>query len=363
MSGIKTEIKDTEKLESDAVVNAVKDVVGTKPEDIKNIQEDSGELTSVDETFSETGDMIVSIGTTDKNDVITLDLSKAPHMLICGFTGTGKTAFVQTILSDILSKKSPKDVRIIILDSKGVEYSCFSGIEHLLTALIHDKQRALSAMNWLIAEEQRRLQLFANSVSKDIYKYNNKCKTIEAGDEMKLPEIFYVIDDFSMLELDKSEMQTLLGIIQNGRITGIHIILISSVVSRKALPGELIMVIPCRICFRLNSKTESKYIFGKSGAEYLLVPGKIIYSYYGDLYKLRSAYTEYEDIEAAMIKVRSVSQDIDELNSPEGYQLTKRSEDAEAFTEGLSDSYDEFICDAALLTITSQNASIGALQR
>jgi len=253
------------------------------------------------EYLSAQGKIMIPMGMTEQGDMLIRDLSSIPHILVCGFTGTGKTAFVQTIMSVMLSKQSPSDIKLIIYDSKRIEYGLFANTPHLFVPVIYDRDKAIAMLKFLAEESCKRFRLFAEAQCKDYEKYNS----LQTDDTKKLPEIFFVMDDFSSLSLDKNDMYEFLNVLKNGRIAGIHLIVISSMASTKVLQKELISNIPCRICFRLSSKTESRNILEQSGAEELFVPGEMIYKFQNDSCKCQCAYATYENIDAVM---KSVSQ-------------------------------------------------------
>lgn len=315
-------------------------------------------LLESEEYLSAKGKIVVPIGAAENNAVLIRDLSTIPHILICGFTGTGKTAFVQTVLSILISKQNPEEVKVIIYDSKRIEYGLFSAAPHLLVPVIYDRDKAVSILKYLAEESRNRFRLFANAGCKDYEKYNAL-----ADRTKKIPELFLVLDDFSSLSLDRSEMQELLNVLNNGRIAGIHVIVISSLASTKVLQKELISNIPCRICFRLSSKTESRSILEQAGAEELFVPGEMIYKFQNDFCKCQSAYATYENIGSVMKSVCHAAASVTDLGTKAAMLFADTSENAGASPSYADEVYDEFIADAAEAIINSQKASIGLLQR
>ncbi len=311
------------------------------------------------EYLSAQGKIMIPMGMTEQGDMLIRDLSSIPHILVCGFTGTGKTAFVQTIMSVMLSKQSPSDIKLIIYDSKRIEYGLFANTPHLFVPVIYDRDKAIAMLKFLAEESLKRFRLFAEAQCKDYEKYNS----LQTDDTKKLPEIFFVMDDFSSLSLDKNDMYEFLNVLKNGRIAGIHLIVISSMASTKVLQKELISNIPCRICFRLSSKTESRNILEQSGAEELFVPGEMIYKFQNDSCKCQCAYATYENIDAVM---KSVSQAVASVTAL-GIEASMIFSDISTPTgtpAGISDTdYDELLADAAEAVIDSQRASIGLIQR
>ena len=219
----------------------------------KTEKREKGNLLDSDAYLSATGKINIPIGKTDTGEVIVRDLDVIPHILVCGFTGSGKTSFVQTTLAVICKDKPKDDVRLVIYDSKGVEYTAFRNAPQLLIPIIIDRDNAIKAITDLANESQERFKCFAELGCKDLEKYNQRV----SGRERK-PIIIMILDDYSALDLDRNSLYEFQTILKNGRIAGIHLIVVSSISASKVLQKELISNIPCRISFKLKSKTESK---------------------------------------------------------------------------------------------------------
>ena len=278
---------------------------------------------------------------------------------MCGFTGTGKTAFVKTLISVILTNQSPLDVKMVIYDTKRVDYSQFANAPHMLFPIIYEHDKALAMLKYLADESRKRFDLFANSGCKDYERYND----FQTDNTKKLPEIFVVLDDFAFLQLNRNEAYDFLNVLRNGRIAGIHAIVISSMASTKTLQKELISIIPCRICFRLSTRAESRTVLEQSGAEELFVPGEMIYKFQNDYYKCQSAYATYENIDNVMKGVNKVSANVALLGIEASMLFADLSPEFGTANGNTDVGYDDLISDAAELIINSQKASIGLLQR
>lgn len=327
--------------------------------DIQVQRDHEGNLLESEEYLSAKGKVMIPLGATEDGSIIIRDLSTIPHILICGFTGTGKTAFVQTLLSVLMSKQSPDDVKILIYDSKRIEYGIFSNAPHLYLPIIYDRDKAVAAIKYLAEESRRRFRLFADTGCKDYEKYN----ALHSDDSQKLPELFMILDDFSALSIDKNEMYELLNVLKNGRIAGIHVIVISSMTSTKVLQKELVSNIPCRICFRLSSKAESRSVLEQAGAEELFVPGEMIYKFQNDFCKCQSAYATYENIGNVMKSVCHAVASVTALGIEASMLFSDIPVSNSSSLGYLESDYDELLSDAAELVIESGRGSVSMLQR
>lgn len=316
-------------------------------------------LLESEQFLSAEGKINVPLGVTGTGDLIVRDLKNIPHILVCGFTGTGKTAFVKTLISVILTNQSPLNVKMVIYDTKRVDYGSFGNAPHMLLPIISENDKAVAMLKYLAGESRRRFELFANNGCRDYEKYND----LQTDAIKKLPEIFAVLDDLAFLPLNKNEAYDFLSVLSNGRIAGIHAIVISSMNSTKNLQKEMISRIPCKICFRLSSRAESRMILGQSGAEELFIPGEMIYKFQNDYYKCQSAHATYENIDNVMKIASKVVTNMVSL----GIEATMLFADFKP-ESGIANSntdvvYDDLISEAAEEIINSQKASIGRLQR
>lgn len=321
--------------------------------------ESEGNLLESEEYLSANGKINVPLGATETGELIVRDLSTIPHILVCGFTGTGKTAFVKTLISVILTNQSPLDVKMVIYDTKRVDYSQFSNAPHMLCPIISEHDKAVSMIKYLADESRKRFDLFANNGCKDYERYND----LQTDASKKLPEIFVVLDDFAFLQLNRSEAYDFLNVLRNGRIAGIHAIVISSMASTKTLQKELISIIPCRICFRLSTRAESRTILEQSGAEELFVPGEMIYKFQNEYYKCQSAYATYENIDNVMRGINRAIASVSSLGIEASMLFADLGVETGDAHSNAGVRYDDLISDAAEEIINSRKASIGLLQR
>ncbi len=267
----------------------------------KNILEDEA-FTSASGTYK------IPLGKNDSEELIVKNLEDLTHILVCGTTGSGKTSFVQTMLAVLCDNCSPDELRLVIYDCKGVDYIAFRKVKHLLLPIMIDQNTANNSIQWLIQESRNRLNEFAKYNTKDLASYNSRCSSNE-----KKPRIAVVLDDFSMLMLNKSEMSELLNVIKIGRTVGIHFIIVSSLTFNSGLQKELISNIPCKITFKLASLAESNAIIGQSGAELLRTPGEMLFRSSNERFKCQASYAQFENISEAMISQGVARRSIFEL--------------------------------------------------
>ena len=244
---------------------------------------------SSDIAASESESFDIPIGTKADGTMLSADLEQITHMLVCGCSGTGKTSFIQTVVLYLARKHSPQDIKYIIIDSKAVDYSFLQKLPHLMMPIINMDHKADRALSGLQNESSRRLSLFQDHGVKDIASYNNQCT--QSGIE-KLPHILLIVDDFASIQIYKNYKipASLISILQNGRITGIHVILVTSITSSRNLPRNLLTLIPYRVSFCVSERADSKLIIDKEDAEKLQVPGELLFSDLGTLQKCKGVY-------------------------------------------------------------------------
>ena len=251
--------------------------------------------------MSQAGEIITPIGTKADGESFFQDISQIPHFLVCGFSGAGKTSFVQTVTTYIATHYSPEEVRFIIYDSKNVDYSVFNALPHLIMPVITDDRKAAGAISWLSLERKKRLKLLADSSAKDIATYNKQCSV--SGNE-KLPHLFVILDDFSSVQFDNDTTASLMDVLKNGRPVGIHFILVTSLTSSKVLQKDVLSNVPCRISFCVSTRADSRVAIEQYGAENLCVPGELIFRWQNNLVKCKGVYIPDEDTQKAIKKIQ-----------------------------------------------------------
>ena len=227
---------------------------------------------------------------------IVVDLAKMPHLLVAGTTGSGKSVGVNAMLLSLLLKGTPDEVRMILVDPKMLELSVYEGVPHLLTPVVTDMKEAAHALNWCVAEMERRYRLMAAMGVRNISGYNRQVKDaaqkgepikdplwkdeVEAPPDLQtLPAIVVVIDEFAdmMMVVGKKVEQLIARIAQKARAAGIHLVLATQRPSVDVITGLIKANIPSRISFQVSSKIDSRTVLDQGGAEQLLGHGDMLY--------------------------------------------------------------------------------------
>jgi S-DNA-T family DNA segregation ATPase FtsK/SpoIIIE len=217
--------------------------------------------------------LAVSLGLDVSGKPIVADLAKMPHVLIAGQTGSGKSVCINAFLSTLLYRASPSEVKLILVDPKRVELTGYNGIPHLLTPVIVEPGKVISALRWVMAEMDRRYKLFAQAGVRNIDGYN------EVSGFQALPYLILFVDEladimlFSPVEVEDAVTR----IAQMSRATGIHMVLATQRPSVDVITGLIKANIPCRIAFAVASQVDSRVILDGQGAEKLLGRGDMLY--------------------------------------------------------------------------------------
>jgi len=204
------------------------------------------------------------------------DLSKMPHMLVAGSTGSGKTVFLNSLILSFLYRNSPKSLRLILIDPKRVEFPVYNGLPHLLAPVICDNNKAVNALSWLIEEMERRFGVLSKAKTKDIVSYN---ELVQNGEAEHLPFIVLIIDELADLMAAKGrEVEAaIVRLAQMARAVGIHLIVATQRPSVEVITGLIKANITSRIAFQVASQVDSRTIFDMSGAERLLGRGDMLF--------------------------------------------------------------------------------------
>ena len=217
-----------------------------------------------------------------------MDLAKTPHLLIAGATGAGKSVCVNSMILSILYKRSPNEVKMILIDPKIVELSLYNGIGHLLTPVVTEPKAALQALQWCICEMERRYAVLKGMGCREIVGYNQKIREQHIAAE-KLPYIVVVIDEFAdlMATTGKQMEAAVARLAAKSRAVGIHLVLATQRPSVDVITGLIKANIPSRIAFMVASRTDSNIIIDKTGAEKLLGKGDMLYASSTDPFPIR----------------------------------------------------------------------------
>ena len=217
--------------------------------------------------------LTVSLGLDVSGNPVAVDIAKMPHVLVAGTTGSGKSVLINAFISSLLFRASPQEVRLIMIDPKRVEFTAYNGIPHLLTPVIVEPEKILSALKWAMGEMDKRYKTFAERGVRNIEGYN------ELSGFQALPYIVIVIDELAdlMMFAPVEVEDAIARIAQMARATGIHLVIATQRPSVNVITGLIKANIPCRIAFNVSSMIDSRVIIDSPGAEKLLGRGDMLY--------------------------------------------------------------------------------------
>ncbi len=217
--------------------------------------------------------LTVALGLDVSGSPVAVDLAKMPHVLVAGTTGSGKSVLINAFISSLLFRASPQEVRLILIDPKRVEFTVYNGIPHLLTPVIVENEKILSALKWAVNEMDKRYKIFAERGVRNIDAYN------ELSGFQALPYIVVVIDELAdlMMFAPVDVEDAIARLAQMARATGIHLVIATQRPSVNVITGLIKANIPCRIAFNVSSMIDSRVILDSPGAEKLLGRGDMLY--------------------------------------------------------------------------------------
>ncbi|MCX6780802.1 MAG: DNA translocase FtsK 4TM domain-containing protein [Candidatus Magasanikbacteria bacterium] len=314
------------------------------------------ELLEAEEFQRRSSNMQMSLGKDVSGKVWLADLTRMPHLLVAGATGSGKTVCLNTLLLSLLYQNTDETLRMIMVDPKRVELTLYNGLPHLLTPVITDTQRAVNALKWTISEMERRYDLLSKVGSRDILSYNKKMP------QEKLPYIVFVIDELADLMMQSgAEMEGgIVRLAQMSRAVGIHLIVATQRPSVDVITGLMKANIPARIAFSVASVTDSRTILDSGGAEKLL--GR------GDMLLQTADMSRPKRIQGAFVSEEEMKKVVDYWKSdtaPEYNPLVVEKPSAGSSTVfgDKGEEHDSLYDEAKEIVIESGKASTSLLQR
>ena len=226
------------------------------------------------------GPLQCAVGKDVEGNNVVMDLAKAPHVLIGGTTGSGKSVGINSFIMSMLMRNTPSEVRMILIDPKRVEFSLYNGIPHLYIPVVEDPKDASAALNWGVAEMERRLKLFSSVGARNIAQFNTKVQSGELENENALPFIVIVIDELAdlMMNVGKEVEFSISRLAQLARAAGIHLIVATQRPSANVVTGLIKSNITTRVAFTVASGIDSRVILDSPGAESLTGNGDLLFS-------------------------------------------------------------------------------------
>ncbi len=299
------------------------------------------------------------------------NISKLPHMLIAGTTGSGKSVCMNSIIISLLYKASPDDVKLIMVDPKMVELGIYNGIPHLLIPVVTDPKKAAGSLQWAVSEMMRRYKAMSDAGVRDLESYNGIVETQE-GAGTKLPQVVVIIDELAdlMLVAAKEVEESICRIAQMGRAAGIHLIIATQRPSADVITGLMKANIPSRIAFAVASAMESRIILDTQGAEKLVGKGDMLYAPIGSgkPKRVQGCFVSDPEVEAVASYVKAnfttnydqqVLEEIERKAAQTGNKPT--ASDPEPSADELGG--DEMLPAAVDVILETGQASVSMLQR
>ena len=317
--------------------------------------------------FAEAQNLLtLALGKTTSGEISILNLSKMPHLLIAGTTGSGKSVCINSIVCSLLYRATPEEVKFVMIDPKKVEMTLFRAMEgyHLLKMedipepIVTSVDNAILALRALEKEMDRRYNVLAEAVVRNIGEYNEKMKR---DDEAIMPYIILVVDELAdLMMLSAKDVEAPIArLAQLSRAVGIHLVIATQRPSVDVITGVIKANFPSRIAFQVASKIDSRTIIDQTGADKLIGRGDMLYLGTGssDAFRMHNAFLSLEEIEAVMDHI-SQQPKPNELILP-----SVREAKVAEYGDESSESHDELFQEAVALVITHQQGSISLLQR
>ena len=305
--------------------------------------------------------LTVGLGVDIAGQGIFADLAKMPHLLVAGATGSGKSVCINTLITSILFKAKPEEVKFILIDPKMVELSNYNGIPHLMVPVVTDAKKAASVLNWSVQEMEKRYTKFAETGVRDMERFN------AAKPEEKMPAIVIIIDELAdlMMVAPHDVEDAICRLAQKARAAGIHLVLATQRPSVDVITGIIKANIPSRISFAVSSQIDSRTILDMSGAEKLLGKGDMLFYPVGSAkpQRVQGAFVSDEEVERLLDFIRSQGQQMEENQEIIEYTENAVMEAEDGKKGATKEKIDELLGDAIELVMSSGQASTSSIQR
>ena len=336
--------------------------------EVPNKEKESVHLREVLESdnFNESeSKLTVALGKDVAGNIQLADIAKMPHVLIAGSTGSGKSVCINTIITSIIYKSKPSEVKLVMVDPKVVELSVYNGIPHLLIPVVTDPKKAAGALAWAVQEMDNRYNLFAQKGVRDLKGYNKAIEKEEGAG--KLPQIVIIVDELAdlMMVAAKDVEESICRLAQKARAAGMHLVIATQRPSVDVITGLIKANVPSRIAFAVSSQVDSRTILDSVGAEKLLGKGDMLFFPAGapKPVRVQGAFVSDDEVEKIVDFVKqngtaTYSEDI--LETIENSNKTDKELAAEADED---DETDPFLMDAIQTVVETGQASTSFIQR
>ena len=319
----------------------------------------------------------VAIGRTITNEVFTFDLAKTPHLLVAGATGQGKSVGLNAILTSLLYKKHPSELKFVLVDPKMVEFSIYKPLlKHYMAAMpdqddndiiITDCQKVINTLNSLVIEMENRYQLLMQAKCRNLEDYNEKFINRHLNPEKGhryMPYLVIVIDEYGdfIMQAGKEVERPIQRIAQKARAVGMHMILATQRPDVKIVTGTIKANIPTRIAFRTQSVVDSRTVLDSKGADQLIGKGDMLYSASGAITRIQCAFVDTPEVENIVSHIEKQQHYFEPYQLPE---YIPEGSEGEALAPGSVDlkRLDPMFADVARYTVSKQEGSTSRIQR
>ena len=326
------------------------------------------EILESPEFVSAKSKLTVALGKDISGNIITADISKMPHGLIAGATGSGKSVCTNSIIISLLYKNTPEELKLLLIDPKTVEFEPYNGIPHLLVPVVTDPRKAAGALGWAVTEMEKRYKMLSDRKVRNIEEYNEFVENLGDPEIEKMPYIVIMIDEFAdlMQTASKEVEDHIARIAAKARAAGIHLLLATQRPSVDVITGVIKANIPTRIALTTSSQIDSRTIIDSAGAEKLLGRGDMLFSPVGTSKpkRVQGCFVSNEEIKEVVDFVkgdRSADYDDDIMFEIERQAAVEKKQKTGLPEDGPAD--DPMIKDAIKVVVENGMASTSLLQR
>ncbi|WP_024424123.1 FtsK/SpoIIIE family DNA translocase [Bacillus safensis] len=304
--------------------------------------------------------LLIGLGRNISGEAVLAEMNKMPHLLVAGSTGSGKSVCINGIITSILMRAKPHEVKMMMIDPKMVELNVYNGIPHLLAPVVTDPKKASQALKKVVSEMERRYELFSHTGTRNIEGYNDYIKRMNQTEDAKQPELPYIVvivDELAdlMMVASSDVEDSITRLSQMARAAGIHLIIATQRPSVDVITGVIKANIPSRIAFSVSSQTDSRTILDMGGAEKLLGRGDMLFLPVGANKPVR--------VQGAFLSDEEVEHVVDHVITQQKAQYQEEMIPSEETQDQLAAVEDDLYDEAVELIIGMQTAYVSMLQR